>query len=1086
MEKPKYPVNENERIGSLLSYGILDTSQEEAFDDITKLASEVCQAPISLISFVDVDRQWFKSHFGIDVSETPREYSFCAHAINQKEIFEVKNADLDKRFSDNPITTGDPHVKFYAGAPLINKEGHALGTLCVIDNKQNELSDMQKKVLKVLADQVITRMEYLKKSKELSLIEFAINHSLVGFSWVNKEGYVVKFNEKYRELTGFKENELRNKLIYDFDPNFQKDTWADHWNELKKKRSMKIETQFEISDGKFREVELLLTIQEFESEEFVHAICTDISDRKNIERKYLDSIKLLKENDIKSNRTIDLLEQVQSIAHIGYWELNLENNQVFWSKETRRIHEISDDYAVKLEEGLDFYDEESKPIIEKAIESAISTGGAWNEKLRIITAKGNKKWVRAVGKAYLEDGKPVLLYGLFADISEDIEIRKEVSESQERFKLLAENTNEMVALHQLDGTYTYVSPASKLILGYSPEELIGKNPYDFFHPEDIASIESDAHKPVVEENQATKSEYRIQTKEGQYIWLETLSKAILTDNKPVSIITSSRDISERIKIQQELADNYKSLEQAKEEAENASNAKKQFLATMSHEIRTPLNAINGLSHILMLENPRADQLENLRLLNFSGENLLNLINDILDISKIDSGKLKLSQRPFDLRYLLTNIQKSLSSRADKNMVELSTEYDEKLPDVFVGDSARLSQIVYNLVGNAIKFTKNGRVFISTKLINVEDDIYRFVVGVKDNGVGIPKEKHANIFNSFEQADAGISRQYGGTGLGLYISQKILEVMGSEIQLESIEGIGSHFSFEIVLKKGTLDLENIRPEGSKIVDFSSKNIRILIVEDNHANQLIVSKFMRLYHVDFDFADDGQIALDKIQSKAYNMILMDLQMPVMDGFTATREIRNLKDEYFQKIPIVALSADAFQDVKDKSLATGMNDYLSKPFRPDDLINIINKYYEEVEHLQIKSEASNLQESDAHQVKSKASKNNPVDSKISILLEKQADGDLEFKVEFAKLCQENFISFKSDLINFVEYHDSVYLGKMHHKLKTVLKIFELNELSNNIGKLIEGDKKLMNEKELIDQISVQVEQVISDFAQILNSHE
>lgn len=672
--------------------------------------------------------------------------------------------------------------------------------------------------------------------------------------------------------------------------------------------------------------------------------------------------------------------------------------------------------------------------------------------------------------------------GIATDITEDVEIRKKALKSQEQYKLLAENTNDMVGLHKLDGTYSYVSPASKLILGYLPEELVGKTPYDFFHPDDIERIIKTGHNPVADENQAIKIEFRFLGKNGHYIWLETLSKLIVSNDKAVSIITSSRDITERIEIQHELAENYKSLEQAKKQAEQASNAKKQFLATMSHEIRTSLNAINGLSHILMLENPRADQIENLRLLNFSGEILLALINDILDISKIESGKIKLSLRPFDLRYLLTNIQKSLASRAQENKVDLSFNYDALLPDIFVGDSTRISQIIYNLVGNAIKFTESGHVTINTSLINKSGTTYTFRVGVRDNGIGISEENQSKIFDSFEQEDASISRKFGGTGLGLYISRMLLEIMGSEIKLVSSKAKGSYFYFDIKLKKGNLAKENMSDPSSKTHDFSDKHIHILVVEDNLVNQMIIGRFMNLYNVGFDFAGDGQQALDKIKSKAYNIVLMDLQMPIMDGFRATKEIRNIKDEYYQKIPIIALTADAFQDVKDKSLSTGMNDYLSKPFRPDDLVNIINKYYHKIGHLKVSNKSLSA-ETTIHNALAEKTKTL---SAIATILDKESNGDFDFKLEFAKRCKQNFIDFQKDFNACIINHDLERLWQSHHKLKTIMKIFELHFLSDKIGVLLENKNHLLDDQEFIKEITEQLKQIITDFDETLKNHE
>lgn len=931
--------------------------------------------------------------------------------------------------------------------------------------------------------------------KQLSAI---LNSAYVSIVTTDKEGLISSFSKGAEKMLGYKAEEMvgiNSAAVL-------------HDSEEVKQRAKELSTKFNTSVKGFQTFIEIPNREGFEIRDWTYlrkkgvripvqlvvsalkddsghsigylGIASDISALKSLEGRYIESNRLLKESQLKSERTIDLLEEMQGFAKIGYWELNLETNKLFWSKETKRIHEVDDDYIPKFEESIDFYDTKSKPIFEKAIEQATQFGDSWNEKLIIVTAKGNKKWIKAVGKVYFQDGKPQLIHGLCADISEDVKMRNQNSKSQQRFKLLAENTNDMVGLHNVDGTYAWVSPASKTLLGYESDSLIGQNPYQFFHPDDIDRIKKEAHDPVVISNQSIIIEYRMLHKEGHYIWVETLSKGILSKNQPISIITSTREITERVQIQQELIENYKALSVAKEAAEKAANSKKQFLATMSHEIRTPLNAINGLSHILLLESPREDQIENLRLLNFSGENLLNLINDILDISKIESGKLTLAERSFDLKYLLVNIQKSMLNRANENMVNLNLNYDEELPQVFIGDSSRLSQVLYNLVGNAIKFTRHGSVTIAANLLKQKNNNYSLRISVKDTGIGITESNQTNIFNSFEQADSGISRKYGGTGLGLYISQKLIELMNSDIKLESVEGIGSNFYFDIELKEGDLGLFENQEVTSKIKDFSDKHINVLIAEDNLANQMIILKFLKLYNVKYEIANNGQEAVEKIKSKLFNLVLMDIQMPIMDGFSASNEIRKLEGEYFKKIPIVALTADAFQDVKDKSLSKGMDDYLSKPFRPEELIKVIGDYYPVVADLKVTSPSSERTSEE-----SISSEPGIPQNVIEIILDKQSDGDLDFKLEFAKRCKRNFVEFKVDFEQSIVDGDLDQLEQSYHKLKTILKIFELGDFSNKMKSLLNKEKQ-WDDSIYTNKIEIHLNKIIADFLQIISKYE
>ncbi len=1084
MERTNSVIHKETSLVSLLSYGISGAHEVKDFADITRLASEVCQMPVAIISLEDNTRKWFKTHLGITVSETPSEFDNSLHAFKQQSVFELNDSDLKEHLQHKSHNSGDSFIKCYAAIPLVNEEGFVFGYLGVMDYRSNELNDNQEGILKILAGQILNRIEYLKKSKQLSHIEFTFDNALVGIAWLNVEGAILKCNKQYQEFAGYSDNELDDKYIFDLDSQFTKKNWKNYWKELQQKKFLKIETQFKTKEGHIRDLEIFLSIHYIGNEEFADVACNDITERKVMERKYIENIRLFKESEIKSSRTIDLLEELQNIARIGYWELDLENNKIFWSDETRRIHEVDNNYTPQMEEGINFYDEKSKPIIVEAVTKAIQTGNGWNKKLKILTAEGNRKWVRSVGKLFKEEGKPMLLYGLFADISEEVESLKKIARSQEQFKLLAENTSDTVALHKLDGTYTYISPACKTILGYEPEEVIGKKPSDFLHPDDVDKIQIELDGPVISRNESVKIECRIRTKNGDYKWFEVLSKAIVSNSKPFAIITSSRDITERVEIQTELFENYKSLEIVKEEAVKASNAKKVFLTTMSHEIRTPLNAINGLTHLLLKENPREDQIENLKLLRFSGENLLTLINDVLDISKIDSGKLELSLRPFDLAYLLNNIQRSLSTKAKENHVDISIKYDEKLPTIFMGDGARISQILYNLVGNAIKFTKNGKVTILTSLLQQSESTYKFRIGVKDTGIGIPKEYQTKIFNSFEQADNSISRQYGGTGLGLYISAKLVELMNSTIQLDSIEDMGSYFYFDIQLKEESLELEDEQTSSSKEADFAGKNIQVLVAEDNPANQMIIGKFLQMYKVDFDIAENGKETVDKIKSKAYNFVLMDLQMPVMDGLEATREIRKLQEEYFKKVPIIALTADVFENVKSESLSNGMNDYLSKPFRPNDLINTINKYYSEVEHLLVKDPILSHKPESKKNIEPKV--NVLSSEEIEEILKSELPGNTQFQIEFLRRCNGSIVDFLDDIKACVTNKDLKHLKIIHHNIIIILKFFRMEVILDNLSKLIKEGEDFVKNKTLISTVINQVSQINKDFKKVLEKHK
>jgi len=394
-----------------------------------------------------------------------------------------------------------------------------------------------------------------------------------------------------------------------------------------------------------------------------------------------------------------------------------------------------------------------------------------------------------------------------------------------------------------------------------------------------------------------------------------------------------RDISSRKQREQELV-------QMKEKAEQAAKAKSQFLSVMSHELRTPLNAVIGITHLLMLNQPREDQQEDLRTLQFSGESLLHIINDILDFTKLDSGKIELSAIDFNLRELSQSLYQSFSYKAREKGVVFDVELDQRIPFFVKGDNFRLSQVLNNLISNAIKFTQEGSVKLKVEMTEERGISFEARFSVMDTGIGIPQEKQEKIFEQFTQADSDTTRLYGGTGLGLSISIKLVELMGSTILLDSQPGKGSTFHFSVVLQRGEVGEPVVTAPAPKTVSKTNeqfRNKRILLAEDNLFNANIARRFITGWGGGIDLVVDGRQALEFIARTKYDLILMDVQMPVLDGFACTRKIRkHLKD-----IPIIAVTASPKNEIINEILSCGMNDFVSKPFKPNELRAKILEY-------------------------------------------------------------------------------------------------------------------------------------------------
>jgi len=376
----------------------------------------------------------------------------------------------------------------------------------------------------------------------------------------------------------------------------------------------------------------------------------------------------------------------------------------------------------------------------------------------------------------------------------------------------------------------------------------------------------------------------------------------------------------------------KELQLAKEKAELASKTKANFLSTVTHELRTPLYAVTGLSTMLLEENPKPEQIQHLKSLKFSGDHLLNFINDILQINKIEANKIELDPQAFNLSTKLTDIISALKTSAEDNNIKIHLDYDKNLPETFIGDQLKLSQILINLIGNSIKFTKDGDIWIKISQVKKVDKTYTIGFEVKDNGIGISKEKQTKMFESFSQGSVQINRKYGGTGLGLYIVKGLIDALKGKIDLKSELGKGSTFYFEIPVKFSQIKED----EGQKARYFESNrnelnlnNVKILVVEDNKINQMITKKILTKMELQCDIIDNGEDAVELVKTNNYNIILMDIHMPGISGIEATKRIR----VFDKNLTIFALTAVTIEDKMQEFEDAGFTDIIPKPFKPEE---------------------------------------------------------------------------------------------------------------------------------------------------------
>lgn len=412
-------------------------------------------------------------------------------------------------------------------------------------------------------------------------------------------------------------------------------------------------------------------------------------------------------------------------------------------------------------------------------------------------------------------------------------------------------------------------------------------------------------------------------------------------------------ITKRIKRQQQL---YEQLNESEKKVREAGIVKENFMANMSHEIRTPMNAILGFTNLLQKEQLNEKSMEFVRSIQHSGESLLEIINDILDFSKIEAGMMRIESNPFSLRELLDSVKTMFATKIQPKDLSLTVNIEYSVPDLLIGDAIRLTQILVNLVNNAIKFTNSGGIEINVTTAKKTEDSIEISFSVKDTGIGIASHKMDAIFERFQQADEDTTRKYGGTGLGLSIVKQLVELQNGSIHVSSVLNKGTEFVFSIpyAIPKEITVHEDQKIFSKNKIEITNRHVRILVAEDNAMNQNLMRHLLTYWNLDFDIVNNGKEAIEALQQNDYGLILMDIQMPLLDGYTTTLKIRN---ELGMNIPIIAMTAHAMAGEKEKCLSYGMNEYISKPIRENELFELINKILRFDGKTEIKNKKENI---------------------------------------------------------------------------------------------------------------------------------
>ncbi|MBY0118675.1 PAS domain S-box protein [Paenibacillus xylanexedens] len=556
---------------------------------------------------------------------------------------------------------------------------------------------------------------------------------------------------------------------------------------------------------------------------------------------------------------------------------------------------------------------------------------------RIVNSSGRKIEVSVTNVPIIVDKEMVGVYGIVSDITERKEYTERIQELSKQHELILNTVTEGIYGLDADGITMFMNPAAASMFGYEAKEFIGKNSHPIIHHtradgSHFPKEECPIHMTVLDGQRRSIKEDVFWRKDGSSFLVQYQVTPIIEQGQIQGAVVVFNDVTGE-----------REIVRAKETAELAAQAKSEFLSMVSHEIRTPMNGIVGMTELLIGTDLSEEQREYAEIIRDSGDALLNILNDILDFSKLESGKMALAYEPFALRKMLEQVAELFKPRADEKHLEIRYRLNPSIPEFMVGDAIRIRQILVNLVGNALKFTDQGSIDVTVDIIKgrkPEDSVLDFAV--QDTGIGIPADKLDQLFQSFSQLHPVINRKYGGTGLGLVISKRLVEIMGGSISVESIEGEGSTFRFAVPATSVDASAEQTASQFHHDRTRQSDKVamRILVAEDHPVNRKILREYLEKLGYQADVCTNGVEAIDAISQNAYDIVLMDIHMPVMDGLKATDLLHRLIPQ--DRIPpIIAVTGNAKREDKEACLEIGMRDFISKPVMLSELKRVLQQW-------------------------------------------------------------------------------------------------------------------------------------------------